>query len=76
MKRINRRSAMDIYAAIQQVAEACGVSTPAVGTFAQLTVTPYRKGLEGTAAIQAASDTYIELANRALQLRAEFAETI
>lgn len=58
---------MDIHAAIQQLADACGVSTSTVETFAQLTVTQYRKGLEGAEAIQAAADTSRELAKRAIK---------
>lgn len=56
---------MDIHAAIKQVAEACGVTTSDVEAFAQLTVTQFKKGLEGTEAIQAAHETAIKLCNRA-----------
>ena len=63
---------MDIHAAIKQVAEACGVTTSDVETFAQLTATQIKNGLEGAEAIQAAHSTYTELANRAFRSIQEY----
>lgn len=63
---------MDTHAAIKQVAEACGVTSADVETFAQLTLTQFKNGLDGVDAIKAAHSTYIELANRAFRSIKEY----
>ncbi len=52
---------------IEHLAAICGVSAEDVELFAKLTATQFGNGLDGTEAIQAASETMQKLCNRAFQ---------